>query len=239
MHPHLPILTPRFLNPTGTFTAPPQYISIDTRSEPSMDCNDFLDRYSDYDDSLLSPRDLSEFRAHLALCTSCARYDRVLRKGRMLARQLPAPEPDPERLPRLQARLGASRARRARRGMALPPLATAALAAVTILLVSTSALALFEGSASRAAGGVAGGVAAAPVSAPWRTVASTGVPVAMEGGSVLLPAVSGRSPRAWAAERVDHRLASSYSPLVTGPPAYRAVRVYSQVPGTSNRRTLD
>ena len=53
-----------------------------------MDCHEFLARYSDYDDSRIPPSEAARFHAHLAECPSCARYDRVLRKGRMVARQL-------------------------------------------------------------------------------------------------------------------------------------------------------
>lgn len=200
-----------------------------------MECRQFLERYSDYDDSLLTARELSEFRAHLSACASCARYDRVLRKGRMLARQLPSPEPDPTLALRLHQRLAESRSRRSRTGAALPPLATAALAAVTILLVATSALALLERTEDPAPRTP---MAAAPSSAP-AAPPSPAVLLAMAGRSTALPAVPGRTPRAWVTERVDHRLPSSYSPLVTGPPAYRATRAYPPGPGSSNRRTLD
>lgn len=207
-----------------------------------MDCTEFLHRYSDYDDSLLPPGELSEVRAHLAACAACARYDRVLRKGRMLARQLPAPEPSPDFEGRLGQRLrrsggswaGGPRGGRGRGGVVLPGFAAAAMAAVTILLVATSALALLDrlerpGAAARET------ALAAVVSPPPAMV----VPVALEGRSVVLPAAGPRIPRAWSAERVDRRLASSYSPLVTGPPAYRAVRAHPLGPTNPLRRTLD
>lgn len=219
-------------------------MSIGTRTDATdMDCTDFLERYSDYDDSLLSQRELSEFRAHLRACPACARYDHVLRKGRMLARQIPAPEPDREFGARLRHRLGGRR----RSGVVLPPFAAAAMAAVTILLVATSALPLLERVSGPTAGSAdgAGRREAVTTRASDRWLRGSGsptglvVPVALEGRSVVLPATSPRVPRAWAAERVDRRRVASYSPLVTGPPAYRATRTYPLGSMTSTRRTLD
>lgn len=69
-----------------------------------MTCSEFLHRYSDYDDSLLTPGEEARFRAHLRECRECARYDRVLRKGRMLARQVAA-EPSRDFMPRLHRRI--------------------------------------------------------------------------------------------------------------------------------------
>ena len=70
-----------------------------------MDCTEFLNRYSEYDDSLVPPAEADRFRSHMASCDSCTRYDRVLRKGRMLARQAPGVEPSDDFVPRLHARL--------------------------------------------------------------------------------------------------------------------------------------
>ena len=70
-----------------------------------MDCTEFLNRYSEYDDSLVPPSEADRFRSHMASCDACTRYDRVLRKGRMLARQAPGVEPSDDFVPRLHARL--------------------------------------------------------------------------------------------------------------------------------------
>lgn len=45
------------------------------------DCREFLDRYSDYRDGRLGDDGRSFFIGHLAECTTCRRYDRVIRKG--------------------------------------------------------------------------------------------------------------------------------------------------------------
>lgn len=47
----------------------------------SGDCREFLDRYSDYRDGRLGDDGRSFFIGHLARCTRCRRYDRVIRKG--------------------------------------------------------------------------------------------------------------------------------------------------------------
>lgn len=213
-----------------------------------MDCSHFLDRYSEYDDSLLTVEELSRFRAHLDTCDDCARYDHILRKGRMVARQLPAAEPDERRRLQLHSRIAAARWRR--RGVVLSPLATGAMAALTILLVATSTLSLLEAPTTDRMRALAGavlerdGMEAADAPAPFGGLASSGtVPAAAAhssnaaSGSVApgaavtaqvelgqsLPALSQTDPRPWGAQRVDRRVASAYSPLVTGPPAYRAI----------------
>jgi hypothetical protein len=106
-----------------------------------MDCNEFLDRYSDYDDSLVSAGEIEGFRAHMAGCDACARYDRVLRKGRMLARQVPAPQPSGAFVPRLHMRLWRENGRAARRAARTSQLA-AVLPALTLILALTAVMAL-------------------------------------------------------------------------------------------------
>lgn len=202
-----------------------------------MDCPEFLSRYSDYDDSLLPPFEVERFQAHMGSCPSCARYDRVLRKGRMLARQLPELEPSGELEPRLRLRLLETAPRSRRRAGPSPARLAGALAAVTILLVVSAVAGLLgprvsgpvagqlagvlsgpvpgpvPGAASESLAGVAAGPVAGAVSGPVSLV-SRGLPLAL--GSV--------APRPWPARRVDPGVASSYSPLVVGPPAYRGAR---------------
>ncbi len=195
-----------------------------------MDCRDFLDRYSDYDDSLLDEVELTRFRSHLSACSSCARYDRVLRKGRMLARQLPRPEPGTDFVPRLQGRLDQYRAERRRR-QAAPVLGggAVALAAVTVVASSMWALSLLDQPAPT-------GIMAAP--------AVDAAPAGEVRSRAMLPVAEPAPVREWAAHRVDPRVPVSYSPLVMGPPVYRMPRAYV-TPGaypaniTSTLHTLD
>ncbi|HLU24740.1 MAG TPA: zf-HC2 domain-containing protein [Longimicrobiales bacterium] len=70
-----------------------------------MTCQEFLARYSDYLDEQLEPLEAALCRAHMERCPSCARYDRVLRRGLALVRELPQIEPSSDFMPRLQHRL--------------------------------------------------------------------------------------------------------------------------------------
>src|SRR5690606_18291876 len=58
-----------------------------------MTCQEFLARYSEYLDERLEPLESALWRAHMNRCPSCARYDRVLRRGLALVRDLPEVEP--------------------------------------------------------------------------------------------------------------------------------------------------
>lgn len=187
-----------------------------------MSCSEFLHRYSEYDDSLLTPGEEVRFRAHVEACDSCARYDRVLRKGRMLARQMPPPAPSAEFLPRLQHRLVVNPAPRP-----VSPSPVAAGGFLTLALAAVAALWLFDGARPP----VASPLAAAPVHIHDDDPSDR---------PLTLPVLAYAGQSDWTeAARVDRRVASSYSPLVTGPPAYRATR--SAIPSTSSatRYTLD
>ena len=51
------------------------------RRAVSLECRRFLDGYSDYRDGCLVLEARSRLTRHIAACASCARYDRVIRKG--------------------------------------------------------------------------------------------------------------------------------------------------------------
>lgn len=184
-----------------------------------MDCTEFLDRYSEYDDSLLPPGEEARFRAHLRECESCARYDRVLRKGRMLARQV-APEPSSDFLPRLQHRLLMD---------ATTPFAPLSPVAgggfLTLMLVAVTGLWLSHAGSPF----LSAGLAAAPAEPAVEAVARP----------LSLPPATRVSTADWTTGRVDRRGASSYSPLVIGPPAYRAGRSVTTVLTSTTSHTLD
>lgn len=215
-----------------------------------MNCTDFIHRYSDYDDSLLSQAEREQFASHLGRCPGCARYDRVLRKGRMLARQLPQPEPSHDFVPRLQQRLH-DRRRQRQRLAAAPVLggAAAGLAAVTVMVTALWALALSEHASP---GEAAAGARSDAATEPGRDVATGAVPggwadaatgrqlaaARLAPGTVprdhtrpggawtALPVAEVSVAKGWAAARVDHRVPVAYSPLVTGPPAYRVAGAF-------------
>lgn len=70
-----------------------------------MECDEFISGYSSYRDGLLDTGREERFRDHLATCDSCSRYDRVVRRGTEVLRDLPRPEPSPDFLARLRHRL--------------------------------------------------------------------------------------------------------------------------------------
>src|SRR5690606_3249133 len=68
-------------------------------------CDEFLARHSEYLDGLLTPLAAARLNAHASVCGSCARYDRIVRKGIDLVRDLPDVEPSEEFELRLQHRI--------------------------------------------------------------------------------------------------------------------------------------
>lgn len=70
-----------------------------------LSCKEVLARHSEYIDGEMAPPDTEAWRAHLATCTVCARYDRVLRKGVSLLAAKPDIEPEPEFMLHLRYRL--------------------------------------------------------------------------------------------------------------------------------------
>lgn len=170
-----------------------------------MDCTRFIAGYSDYDDSLLAPAEEVAFRAHLEACAACGRYDRVLRKGRMVARQL-GPEVSRDFLPRLEHRI--LTASWPSPGPVSPAVAGGFL---TLMVAAVAGLWLSGG--------------AGPVAGPERPL--------------VLPAEARIGPADWTAGRVARQVASSYSPLVIGPPAYRADRSVSTAMTSTTRSVLD
>lgn len=70
-----------------------------------MNCNHFLERFSDYEDGLLPESARMECEDHLGACPSCSRYVDVIRKGRSMLSMLPPVEVGEDFTPRLQHRL--------------------------------------------------------------------------------------------------------------------------------------
>lgn len=54
-----------------------------------MNCRDFLARHSEYVDGVIEASAAERMSAHAHACSSCARYDRVVRRGGALVRELP------------------------------------------------------------------------------------------------------------------------------------------------------
>src|SRR2546428_4528347 len=79
-----------------------------------MTCAEFLERYTDFRDGLITaPRELRRFERHLARCAGCRRYDTAVRRGVLALQAVERIEPSRDFRRRLDARL--ERERRATR----------------------------------------------------------------------------------------------------------------------------
>ena len=111
-----------------------------------MHCKDFLERHTDWLEGELDPTIASQIMAHAATCQSCARYDRVVRRGAELARELlPPTEVSPEFGARMRHRLFHERDEMARRRTAIP----AIYAAAASFILVTAGAGAFAVAASR------------------------------------------------------------------------------------------
>ena len=102
-----------------------------------MTCAEFLERYTDFRDGLLTaPRELRRFARHVAQCPACRRYDAALRRGVSVLQAGATIEPSPEFRRRLDARLARERGAHgmvpARAGIAAALFVAAALALVAL-----------------------------------------------------------------------------------------------------------
>lgn len=103
-----------------------------------MNCRDFLSLHTEYVDALIDPAQAARLRSHAATCPSCERYDRVVRRGAQLARELPRIEVSDDFLPRVRHRLFHLRDDMARRRAG----STALYAAVASLVMIAGAAAI-------------------------------------------------------------------------------------------------
>jgi anti-sigma factor RsiW len=134
----------------------------------TMDCDVFLDGYSEYRDGLLPGAEHGAFAAHLAECASCARYDRVIGKGVRMLRDEPELEVSEDFMARLQHRIyhideekRSSAGRRARGVAAGGTLAAAAALAGMTLMNSGDDAAAMPGVAVQSGSAVAASMVAA------------------------------------------------------------------------------
>jgi len=70
-----------------------------------MNCSEFVGRFTDYHDGLVSAEGRAAMDGHVAGCGACRRYVDVVEKGAALLRALPSPELREDFGPRLQHRL--------------------------------------------------------------------------------------------------------------------------------------
>ena len=102
-----------------------------------MTCREFVARYSDFRDGLITaPREVRRFARHLASCAACQRYDATLQRG-IGSLQGSALEPDTAFRMRLERRLDSERAQAGRPAFpARPAFAAALLVALAIGLIA-------------------------------------------------------------------------------------------------------
>lgn len=162
-----------------------------------MNCAEFLQRYTDVRDGLITaPRELRRFERHLTQCAACRRYDTAVRRGVIALQAAGTIEPSREFRRRLDARLA-----RERRALSTVP-ARAGIAAA-LFVAAALALVALEGVRRPP---VAHGPALPPVPFP-KPVLQAGVPVvsfqdpragvfaaspAPDGPTLIEPASAGR-----------------------------------------------
>jgi hypothetical protein len=70
-----------------------------------MDCREFGKKHLAFVDDTLSAVDTAAMQRHLQVCSQCARRDTRIRRGLLLARNLPIVQPSADFMERLNARL--------------------------------------------------------------------------------------------------------------------------------------
>lgn len=98
-----------------------------------------MEGHAEYIDGVLPAAQMRSFDGHAASCRSCGHYDRVVRRGLMLARNLPEVQPSPHFHENLQSRLmgvdaEASRSLTANNATVVVIAAVLALVSITPLL---------------------------------------------------------------------------------------------------------
>jgi len=133
-----------------------------------MDCPEFLDRYTDFRDGLVtSSRELRRFQRHLVFCARCREYDTAVRRGVLALNAAERIEPSADFRRRLDARLRGERQR-----LGSEPVSIRIGVAAALLVAVALTLVLREGTQRPA-------IASSPVLPPVmfpKPVANAGVP---------------------------------------------------------------
>jgi hypothetical protein len=103
-----------------------------------IDCNTFLSRYSDYLDHDMSVAERDAMEAHADVCDECAHYDRVVRRGTDVLRDLPEIEVSDDFADRLRWRLYAAEEEERRQRRLATPAQAAGTLAIAALLAATA-----------------------------------------------------------------------------------------------------
>ena len=99
-----------------------------------MNCQEFRLAHLEFSDGTLAPEIAAEARSHLEVCTSCARFDCLVRRATLVARNLQPESPRSGAHARVMARVREDAGRRRQRRAAL--LAGAAIAASIAILAA-------------------------------------------------------------------------------------------------------
>jgi hypothetical protein len=70
-----------------------------------MDCSMFRERHVAFVDEMLHEADLVAMQRHVTECEACARHDTAIRRGLLVARNMPRVQPSADFMARLNARL--------------------------------------------------------------------------------------------------------------------------------------
>lgn len=177
-----------------------------------LSCSEVLARHSEYIDGEMHAPDSERWRAHLAACSLCARYDRVLRKGVRLLHDEDDLQADPEFIQHLRYRIADEHHRMSQ------PISMNASMAVTVAAVLALAVSLpMMMSKSEATTAVASEIDVRAVEIAWH------------GGDALHhtrehSALPAPRPVLRASSMAVAHIDAGYSPLIvespTAPPSY-------------------
>ena len=178
-----------------------------------MTCQEFLETHSEYVDGVLTPVDAARFKAHASECASCARYDRVVRRGAALLGALPPIEPSADLLRNVHKRTAAIEREPRQDGLTW---AVSVAAVLAIIAWSPLLRNLFESESVPPSAAVRGSYAGAVADLlPDPTHAE------VRFGYEPAPWVWHGAPRA-DVQTVEVLASGPYSPLTVDPPAYHA-----------------
>lgn len=152
-----------------------------------MNCREFLHRHSEYVDALIEPAEAARLRAHAAACPACARYDRVVRRGGQLARELlPRVQVSEDFEPRVRHRLLHVRDQMSRRRAGGASFYAAAASVLLIAAGTAAMLTMREGRAP-----VVRSAAVLPAPAPALTPLRGAARSATDGPALPIRALEG------------------------------------------------
>ncbi len=194
-----------------------------------MTCEEYLARHSEYLDEELGAAEAADMRRHGAGCARCARYDRVLRRGLALVRELEPVLPSSDSYLALHEHLARTTPAPPATGVPRVPFAATIAVAGVVALLAWSALFRATGVPASAAGESVlrlpvSGARMEPVGAGPELMGLT--PRVLPGVDVvtpLVPAARGawlRSPDTFVAARDRRPMPGPYTPLLLQPPEY-------------------